>query len=255
MLGLGCTTIISGVTTPFLSLIIPAYNEESRLPSTLREVESYLKSQEFSSEVLVIENGSQDNTFSIAQDFAKDHRNFSVQRASTKGKGFAVRQGMLSASGEYRMMLDADLSMPVDQISRFLPPAQNDSNIVIASREAPGAIRYNEPSYRHIGGRVINGMIKLLALPGLQDTQCGFKCFRAKAAEDLFSRQTIMGWSFDVEILYIARLRGYSIAELPIPWYFSEQSHLRPVNDAFQLFLDLLRIRSNSLRGIYDRKA
>jgi len=243
------------VPTPFLSLIIPAYNEGSRLPSTLQEVDNYLKSQKFSSEILIIENGSWDNTYSIAQDFIKEHSNFSVQRTPTRGKGLAVRQGMLSAKGEYRMMLDADLSMPVDQISRFLRPAHKDADIVIASREAPGAVRYNEPSYRHIGGRVINTMIKLLALPGLQDTQCGFKCFRANVAEDLFSRQNIMGWSFDVEILYIARLRGYSIAELPIPWYFSEQSHLRPVHDAFQLFLDLLRIRSNSLRGLYDRQA
>jgi glycosyltransferase involved in cell wall biosynthesis len=243
------------VASPFLSLIIPAYNEESRLPTTLQKIDDYLKSQPFSSEVLVIENGSNDRTFSIAQDFVKDHKNFNVQRTAERGKGLAVRQGMLAATGEFRMMLDADLSMPVDQISRFVPPAQIETDIVIASREAAGAIRYNEPSYRHIGGRVINAMIKLFALPGLQDTQCGFKCFRAKVAENLFSRQTILGWSFDVEILYIARLRGYSVVELPIPWYFSEQSHVRPIHDAFQLLLDLLRIRSNSLRGLYGHKA
>jgi glycosyltransferase involved in cell wall biosynthesis len=243
------------VASPFLSLIIPAYNEESRLPTTLQKIDDYLKSQPFSSEVLVIENGSNDRTFSIAQDFVKDHKNFNVQRTAERGKGLAVRQGMLAATGEFRMMLDADLSMSVDQISRFVPPAQIETDIVIASREAAGAIRYNEPSYRHIGGRVINAMIKLFALPGLQDTQCGFKCFRAKVAENLFSRQTILGWSFDVEILYIARLRGYSVVELPIPWYFSEQSHVRPIHDAFQLLLDLLRIRSNSLRGLYGHKA
>jgi glycosyltransferase involved in cell wall biosynthesis len=225
------------------------------LPTTLQKIDDYLKSQPFSSEVLVIENGSNDRTFSIAQDFVKDHKNFNVQRTAERGKGLAVRQGMLAATGEFRMMLDADLSMPVDQISRFVPPAQIETDIVIASREAAGAIRYNEPSYRHIGGRVINAMIKLFALPGLQDTQCGFKCFRAKVAENLFSRQTILGWSFDVEILYIARLRGYSVVELPIPWYFSEQSHVRPIHDAFQLLLDLLRIRSNSLRGLYGHKA
>ncbi len=236
---------------PFLSLIVPAYNEEKRLPTTLQEINDYLESQAFSIEVLVIENGSQDNTFEIAQDFVKKHNNFSVQRTAERGKGLAVRQGMLSATGEFRMMVDADLSMPVDQIHRFLPPEQKDTDIVIASREAPGAVRYNEPSYRHIGGRVINTMIRVLALPGLQDTQCGFKCFRAQVAEDLFSRQTIMGWAFDVEILYIARLHGYSIVELPIPWYFSEQSHLRPVYDAFHIFFDLLRIRASARRGLY----
>lgn len=241
--------------SPFLSLIIPAYNEERRLPTTLQQVDDYLKAQDYSSEVLVIENGSQDNTFAIAQEFVKKHSNFSVQRTADRGKGLAVRQGILSATGEYRMMVDADLSMPMDQISRFLPPAQKDTDIVIASREAPGAVRYNEPGYRHIGGRVINTMIRVMALPGLQDTQCGFKCFRAKVAEDLFSRQTIMGWAFDVEILYIARLRGYSIVELPIPWYFSEQSHLRPVHDALHIFFDLLRIRANARRGLYGRAA
>jgi dolichyl-phosphate beta-glucosyltransferase len=243
------------VASPFLSLIVPAYNEETRLPTTLQKINDYLKTQPFTSEVLVIENGSNDRTYSIAQDFVRDHENFKAQRTTERGKGLAVRQGMLSATGEYRMMLDADLSMPVDQIGHFLPPAQKEMDIVIASREAPGAVRYDEPSYRHIGGRVINAMIKLLALPKLQDTQCGFKCFRAKVAEDLFSQQTIMGWSFDVEILYIARLRGYSITELPIPWYFSEQSHVRPIHDALHLFLDLVQIRYNSLRGVYGHKA
>jgi glycosyltransferase involved in cell wall biosynthesis len=242
------------VPTPFLSLIVPAYNEEGRLPATLHQIDDYLKSQSYSCEVLVIENGSQDRTFDIAQGFAKDHQNFSVQRTTERGKGRAVRQGMLAANGEYRMMLDADLSMPVDQIARFLPPQQN-ADIVIASREAAGAVRYNEPGYRHIGGRVINTMIRVMALPGLQDTQCGFKCFRADVANDLFTKQTIMGWAFDVEILYIARRRGYSIVELPIPWYFSEQSHLRPVYDALHIFFDLLRIRTNGVRGIYgDRR-
>lgn len=218
-------------------------------------VDEYLKSQNYSSEVLVIENGSADKTFEIAQGFAKSHPNFSVQRTADRGKGLAVRQGMLAAKGEYRMMLDADLSMPVEQISRFIPPAQTDVDVVIASREAPGAVRYNEPSYRHIGGRVINTMIRVMALRGLQDTQCGFKCFHTKVAEDLFSRQTILGWAFDVEVLFIARLRGYSIVELPIPWYYSEQSHLRPVYDAIHIFFDLLRIRINALRGRYGHAA
>lgn len=209
------------MATPYLSVIIPAYNEEGRLPTALLQVHEYLKSQSYSSEVLVIENGSGDKTFDIAQEFAQSHPSFSVQRTNSRGKGLAVRQGMLAAKGEYRMMVDADLSMPVDQIGRFLPPAQKDADIVIASREAPGAVRYNEPSYRHIGGRVINTMIRMMALRGLQDTQCGFKCFRARVADDLFARQTIMGWAFDVEILYIARLRGYSIVEMAIPWYFS----------------------------------
>jgi len=237
---------------PFLSLIIPAYNEERRLPGTLQTIQDFLKAQPYSSDVLVIENGSDDRTFEVAQALAsKHHPGVIVQHAGNRGKGLAVRQGMLAAAGEYRMMLDADLSMPVEQVTRFLPPQQEGADIVIASREAPGAVRHNEPSYRHLGGRVINILIRSLALPGLQDTQCGFKCFRSAVAEDLFAKQTIMGWAFDVEILYVARLRGYSIVELPIPWYYNPQSHLRPLYDAFHIFFDLLRIRNNARRGLY----
>jgi glycosyltransferase involved in cell wall biosynthesis len=239
------------VPAPFLSIVIPAYNEEQRLPSTLEQVQAFVAAQSYTSEVLVIENGSRDKTFEVAEAFAAAHPGFTVLRASAQGKGRAVRKGMLAAKGEYRMMLDADLSMPVDQIPRFLPPAQPSVDVVIASREAPGAVRYNEPGYRHIGGRVINTMIRIFALPGLQDTQCGFKCFRGAVADDLFSKQTINGWAFDVEILFIARLRGYAIVELPIPWYFSPQSHLRPLYDAVKIFYDLMKVRINALRGVY----
>lgn len=200
----------------------------------------------------MIENGSTDGTLSVAQDFAKQHPNFAVHHSDQRGKGLAVRLGMLAARGEFRMMLDADLSMPVDQIPRFLPPQQH-ADVVIASREAPGAVRYDEPSFRHLGGRLITTMIKVMALPRIQDTQCGFKCFRAEVAEDLFSKQTLTGWSFDVELLYIARLRGYSIVELPIPWYYRPQSHVRPFQDAVHFFFDLLRLRNNARRGLYGR--
>jgi dolichyl-phosphate beta-glucosyltransferase len=238
-------------TPPFLSLIIPAYNEEKRLPETLDQVQKFLAAQNYASEVIVVENGSSDSTFQIAEEFSQTHKNFKVIRTSGRGKGLAVREGMLAARGEQRMMLDADLSMPVSEIPRFVPPQMQGADIVIASREAPGAVRYNEPEYRHLGGRVINRMIRTLALPGLQDTQCGFKCFRADVAKDLFSKQTLTGWAFDVEVLYIARLRGYKVVELPIPWYYSENSHLSPLKDTVGMFFDLLRIRSNAQRGLY----
>jgi dolichyl-phosphate beta-glucosyltransferase len=240
------------VPAPFLSIIIPAYNEEQRLPGTLQSVHSFLSAQSYAWELIVVENGSRDRTYDVAAEFAAAHANTRVLRAAGRGKGLAVRMGMLDAKGEHRMMLDADLSMPIDQVPRFLPPKLN-ADIVIASREAPGAVRYDEPSYRHIGGRVINTMIRLLALPGLHDTQCGFKCFSARSAQDLFSEQTIEGWAFDIEILYVARLRGYSVVELPIPWHYSPQSHLRPVQDALRMFFDLLHIRLNHLRGAYAR--
>ncbi|MQC27074.1 MAG: glycosyltransferase family 2 protein [Chloroflexi bacterium] len=236
---------------PFLSLIVPAYNEEGRLPNSLQKIADFLASQDYLSEVIVVENGSQDRTAEIASDFSQAHANFRAESLDGRGKGLAVRHGMLIANGEYRMMLDADLSMPVGEINRFLPPESDGADIVIASREAPGARRFDEPEYRHLGGRVINTLIRLLALPGLQDTQCGFKCFQAEVAQDLFSAQTITGWSFDVEVLYIARQRGYSVLELPIDWYYNEQSHVEPLRDTVHMFKDLLTIRRNARRGLY----
>ena len=143
--------------------------------------------------------------------------------------------------------------MPIEEVNRFLPPLLA-SDITIASREAAGAKRFNEPEYRHVIGRIFNLIVRILALPGLQDTQCGFKCFSAQAAEELFPYQTIDGWTFDVEILYVARKMGYSIKELGIPWYHDPNSKVKVFRDSLQMFLDLLKIRLNDLRGIYAKK-
>ncbi len=236
----------------FLSIIIPAHNEEHRLPHTLEQVFAFLARQEYSSEVLVVENGSLDRTLDVARQYAHIYEGLRVLHEAEAGKGLAVRRGVLEAQGEYRFLCDADLSMPIGELPRFLPPLQPDVEIVIASREAPGAIRYDEPAYRHLTGRVFNLMIRLLVLPGLQDTQCGFKCFRADVAEDLFRHQTLTGWAFDVEVLAIARLRGYRIVELPIPWYYNEESKVHVLRDSWRMFLDLLRIRRNLRKGVYD---
>lgn len=235
----------------YLSIIIPAYNEENRLPGTLQNINQFLERQNFLSEVLVVENGSQDRTLQIAEEFAHAHPRFRAIHAPGRGKGLAVQLGMLQAGGEYRFMCDADLSMPIENLARFLPPERVGFDVVIASREAPGAVRYHEPAYRHLGGRVINLMIRLLALPEFQDTQCGFKCFQAAAAEDIFSRLTLLGWSFDVEALLIARRRGYRIAEIPIPWYFNPDSKLNLLQDTFRMAIDLLKLRRNARRGLY----
>lgn len=235
---------------PYLSLIIPAYNEETRLPATLEQAFTFLQRQDYSWEVLVVENGSQDRTYEIAEEFASRYPNFHALHEQRRGKGLAVQRGMLAARGCYRFMADADFSMPPSEINRFLPPAV-DVDIAIASREKPGSVRYNEPPYRHFVGRVFNTLIRLMALPGLHDTQCGFKCFRAEVAEDVFRYQTLAGWSFDVEILYIARRRGYRIAELPIDWYFNPESKVDVLRDSFAMFTDLLKIRLNAARGVY----
>lgn len=235
---------------PFFSIIIPAHNEQNRLPGTLEQIFHFLEQQSFTSEVLVIENESTDQTYEIAQQFARQHVNMRVLR-SKKGKGAAVQHGMLSAKGDYRFMCDADLSMPVEEIVKFMPPKLQSFDIAIASREARGAVRYNEPAYRHWGGRGINLIIQTLILPGLNDTQCGFKCFRAEVAEDIFRRQTLPGWSFDIELLYIARRRGYRILEIPIHWYHFSDSKVSALRDAVRMIQDIFRIHANARRGAY----
>jgi len=239
---------------PFLSIIIPAHNEEDRLPKTLEQVFGFLQNQSYPSEVIVVENGSTDFTYEVARDFSQQHPNLRVLRETLRGKGLAVRKGMLAAEGGYRFMCDADLSMPIAEVNRFIPPALKNFDIAIASREAAGAFRYDEPGYRHWGGRGVNLLIRLFAIPGLRDTQCGFKMFRAPIAEDLFGHQRLINWSFDIELLYIARLRGYRIVELPIPWYFNPETKLNPFKDAIRMGLDILTIHRNARRGVYDRK-
>jgi len=201
--------------TPFLSIIIPAHNEESRLPRTLEQVFRFLEEQNYSVEVIVVENGSSDRTYEIAKEFTQKHPNLIALREENRGKGNAIRRGILEAQGEYRFICDADLSMPIEELPKFLPPTLADFDIAIGSREAPGAIRYNEPSYRHLGGRAINLVIRMFILPGLNDTQCGFKCFHADAAETLFRQQTLPGWSFDIEILYLARRKKITPSRNP----------------------------------------
>ena len=236
----------------FLSIIIPAHNEELRLPRSLRQVFAFLEKQSYSAEVIVVENASSDRTLEFAHDFAAHQPNLIVLHEERAGKGNAVRRGVLEARGEYRFICDADLSMPIDDLEKFLPPVLDGFDVVIASREAPGAVRYNEPSYRHWGGRAINLIIRMLILPGLNDTQCGFKCFSAEAAEKIFRQQTLGGWSFDIEILYLARRNHMSMKEIPVHWYFDAGSKVNAVRDALRMIGDIFRIHLNALRGRYD---
>lgn len=238
-------------SNPFLSIIIPAHNEEKRLGESLEKVWDFLKAQSYTWEVIVVENGSTDHTLEIGQDRQKTMPGLSIFHEQASGKGMAVRKGILAATGDYRFVCDADFSMPVTEINRFLPPQLENVDVAIASREAKGAIRYGEPWYRHVIGRFFNGLVRLLALPGLNDTQCGFKCFTAKAAETIFPLQRMEGWVFDVEILAIARLKGFKIIEVPIPWYYNAGSRIKILRDSFKMGMDLLTIRRNIRKGIY----
>lgn len=241
------------MSTPLLSIIIPAYNEEVRLPQTLQVIHDFLKKQAYAAEVLVVENGSNDRTLLIARQAGQTMPEVHALHSDERGKGLAVRKGMLAAKGQYRFICDADLSMPIEEVNKFIPPLLPDAAVAIASREAPGAQRFNEPEMRHRIGRIFNGMVRLLALPGLQDTQCGFKCFRADVVEKIFPHMTMPGWTFDVEALVLARRKGYTIVEVPIPWYYNSHSKVKVVRDSLAMARDLLTIRWNILRGLYDR--
>ena len=236
---------------PFLSIIIPALDEEKRLPASLDSIFRFLSAQSFPAEVILVDNGSTDGTVALARSYSHRHSALRVLQEPRRGKGAAVRCGMLAAAGEYRFIADADLSMPIEELLRFLPPQLDTVDLAIASREAPGAVRYGEPPHRHLIGRGFNLLVRLLAVPGFQDTQCGFKLFRRQAAEDLFRVQRLDGWTFDVEVLFIALRRGYRIVEVPIPWYYYPGSRVRVLRDSVAMLRDLFRIRRLWRQGAY----
>lgn len=237
---------------PLLTIIVPAYNEERRLPATLPQVVAFAEAQDFPVDVLVVDNASTDRTAEIVRKIAAEHPTISLLQQPIRGKGAAVRKGMLESRGQYLFVCDADLAMPIEQVTRFVPPALSNFDIAIASREVAGAARYNEPWYRHLMGRVFNSVVRLLAVPGIQDTQCGFKCLNQASAHDIFSTQIIDGWAFDVEVLHIAQRRGYRIVEVPIDWYYGEGSRVSPLRDSWNMVREVWRIRQRGLAGLYD---
>jgi dolichyl-phosphate beta-glucosyltransferase len=239
---------------PFLTIVIPAHNEERRLPPCLERIDAFLKTQSYSAEVIVVENGSSDRTVEVAQSYAERMPYLQLMQVDTRGKGLAVKAGMLAAHGQFRFICDVDLSMPIEDINRFLPPAVTGYDVIIASREGKGAKRVGEPERRHIMGRIANLFIKLTAVRGFEDTQCGFKMFAQAAAEDLFSVQRMNGITFDVELIFIAQKRGYKIREVPITWYYDADSRMRLVGDSLTLLVEIWDIRQNWRKGLYAKR-
>jgi dolichyl-phosphate beta-glucosyltransferase len=228
-------------------------NEETRLPRCLDLIDRFLQTQPYQAEVIVAENASTDRTAEITLEFAKTHPYVHLLQLKERGKGRAVKAGMLAADGDYRFICDVDLSMPIEEIVKFLPPAATGYNISIATREGKGARRVDEPEYRHMMGRINNLIIKVMALPDFEDTQCGFKMFDRVSAQDLFSVQQMNGIGFDVELLFVAKRRGYKIREVPITWYFDADSRMRLVQDSLNILREIWEIRQNWRKGRYEK--
>jgi dolichyl-phosphate beta-glucosyltransferase len=231
-------------------VVIPAFNEAERLPRTLARVNAHLAEQGPAYEIVVVDDGSTDGTAESAR--AEGGNALTVLRHHpNRGKGYAVRRGMLAARGARRLMTDADLSTPIEELSRLEAALAAGHDVAIGSRAVAGAnVEVRQPWYREAMGRLFNRLVRLLVLPGLYDTQCGFKLFTAAAAEAAFGPTVLDGFSFDVEALFIARRRGLRIAEVPVTWRNDTATRVGLVRGG-QAFLDLVRIRANGWRGRY----
>lgn len=247
---------------PYLSVVIPAYNEERRLPATLRRVLEYLAQQPYPAEVIVADDGSTDGTAAYVDRQLDVHRNLFLLRLDHRGKGYAVRAGALMARGEYVLLCDADLAVPIEEWERLRRYLESGYDVAIGSREGLGARRIGEPWYRHVMGRIFNAIVRLVAVGGIQDTQCGFKALRRVVAHDLFRRVRIYGddaphvegaavTAYDVELLYLAARRGYRIAEVPVVWQYGEETKVNPLRDSWRNLRDVLKVRWFALCGRY----
>jgi dolichyl-phosphate beta-glucosyltransferase len=250
---------------PSLSLIIPAYNEATRIAGTIREAVAWLSGQSFDTELIVVDDGSDDATADLADRALSQLGRGQVLRIPHGGKAAAVRAGMLAATCEQIAFSDADLATPLPYLAELRAALSGGCDIAIGSREGVGARRLGEPSYRHLMGRVFNGLVRLLLVPGVHDTQCGFKLFRAEVARDLLLRsrlyreggQVISGprvTAFDVELLTIARLNGYRICPIPVVWRYGEGSKVRPARDTWHNVRDVLQVWISAKRGRYCEK-
>lgn len=236
------------MSDPFLSVVIPAFNEAERLPRTLGRLADYLRAFGRSHEILVVDDGSSDATAERARAAGATV----LRNDKNRGKGHAVRRGMLEARGQRRLMTDADLSTPIEELKRFLETMDRGFDVVIGSRALPGAnIEVHQPWFRENMGRLYNLFVRALAVPGLRDTQCGFKLWSAAAARDAFAPARLDGFSFDVEALFLARKRGYRIAEVPVTWRNDAATRVG-LGTGSAAFPDLLRIRLYDWMGRYE---
>lgn len=246
----------------YLSVIIPSYNEETRLPNTLNNAVQFLSQKPFQSEIIVVDDGSQDQTFQIASSFLSSQNSPNqtisyqiIKNSKNLGKGQSIRNGVAKARGLLILFTDADDSTPIEELDKFIPlmKPQGKNDIVIGSRHLKeSSILVHQPWHRKLLGRSANLLIQLLLLPGITDTQCGFKLFNANIAKDLFAKTFLPRWGFDMEILFLARKMGYQILEVPVTWLNSSTSRLRPVKDGLKTLKELLEIKLNNWQDRYS---
>ncbi len=241
-----------------LSIVIPAYNEAQRILPYLQSIVAYLGQRGQPYEILVVDDGSQDDTAAIVERLQSQHQAIRLIRLPTNsGKGHAVRTGMQQAQGTLRLMADADGATPIQEVERLEAAIHNGADLAIGSRP----LAYRDARYkvrvrwhRSVSGNLFNWLVQRLGIPGIRDTQCGFKLFRASVAQDLFAVSCINGYGFDLELLYIAQRRGYQIAEVPINWADQPGSKVLVLRDGFRMFCELLAVRRNDAKGLYERQ-
>lgn len=248
---------------PFLSVVVPAYNEARRLPANLQKIMEFLRQQSYTYEVIVVDDGSTDDTVALSQQAVANDPNARVIENPHYGKGYTVRTGMLEAKGEVIVFTDADLAVPIDAVNTLIPFFTQGYDVVFGSREGGGhQQRVGEPTIRHIMGRVFNTLVQLFAIRGVEDTQCGFKALTYDATQDLFPRLLIhdgsqgpitvpMVTGFDVELLFLANKLGYKMKEVPVTWYYGKESKVNNIRDSYLLLKDVLTVRWNDMRGRY----
>ena len=230
----------------FLSIIIPAYNEEQRIGKTLFTMKEYFKSQNYDYEVIVVDDGSRDDTVLKSQEssLALDGKLKVVKNGINRGKGFSVKNGILNSSGEYILISDADMSTPIQEVEKLLKHIKDGNDVVIGSRSIQGSdIRVYQPWYRQIMGKTFNLFVKTLLFRGINDTQCGFKLFRGDVARNIAQKMRIEGFCFDVEMLYLAKKSGFKVKEIGVVWENSPDSRVTVVNSSLNMFFDLFKIK------------
>lgn len=237
-------------TTPYLTIVIPAYNEAHRIVPTIGAIASYISAYDFPWELLVADDGSTDETVAILENLGMANLQVLVTQQNG-GKGSAVQRGMLAARGKYILFADADNSTPIEELGHLLERAESGWDVVVGSRAVQGAQAQNRTYVRRAMSSGLRGLVRYLGDIGVRDTQCGFKLFRREAAQQIFARQTIMGFSFDLEILYLAQKLGYKIGEEPVAWFDAPGSKVNATRETYRFLRDLLKIKVNNLTGVY----